>query len=85
MNTVEPMLQAIAVLVWYLAKSFYREKVEGAVLKMILHKTEVVKDDVGEDIWFNKSCSSNRTATSILHPTKEKGKRKVWYIYLGGG
>ena len=67
---MEPMLQAIAVLVWYLAKSFYPEKVEGAVLKMILHKTEVVKDDAGKDIWFNKSCPSNRTATSILHPNK---------------
>ena len=85
MDAVEPMLQAIAVLVWNLAKSYYPEKVEGALLKMILHKTEVVKDDAGGDLWFNKSCDSNRTATGIVHLHKPEGTRKQWYIYLGGG
>ena len=84
MSTVEPMLRAIAVLVWYVAESYYPENVEGAALKMTLHKTEVVKDDAGGDLWFNKSCASNRIATSIFHPDKPPGKRKQWYIYLGG-
>ena len=74
MDPVEPMLQAIAVLVWYLAKRFYPEKVEGVVLKMVLHKTEVVKDDAGGDLWFNKSCSSNRIAMGIVDPGKPQGK-----------
>ena len=85
MNTVEPMLQAIGVLVWNSAESYYPDKVQGAVLKMIPHKTEVVKDDAGGDLWFNKSCASNRIATGIVHPDKPPGKRKQWYIYLGGG
>ena len=85
MNTVEPMLQAIGVLVWYLAKSYCPEKVDGAVLKMIPHKTEVIKDVAGDYLWFNKSCASNRIATCIVHLDKPPGKRKQWYIYLGGG
>ena len=84
MDTVEPMLQAIGALVWHLAEKCYPEKVQGAILKMIPHKTEVVKDDAGGDLWFNKSCASNRIATCIVHPDKLPGKRKQWYIYLGG-
>ena len=49
MDTVEPMLQAIGVLVWHLAESFYPERIRIARLKMIQHKTEVVKDDAGGD------------------------------------
>ena len=71
MHTVEPMLQAIAVVVWYLAESYYPEKVKGAALEMIPHKTEVVKDDAGGD----NSCDSNRIATSIFDPDKQPGKR----------
>ena len=60
-----PMLQAVAAVVRNLAESLFPDKVSGASLKKILHKVEVVKDDNGVDLWFNKSCSSNRTATVL--------------------
>lgn len=49
----------------------------------IAHKTEI-KEDHGA-LWFNKACASSRLATCILDPTRKRGKKKQWYVYLGGG
>ena len=75
MDLVEPMLQAVAVVVWNLAETLFPDKVLGASLKQMQHKVEVVKDDDGGDLWFNKSCSSNRIATGIVNPYLKKGKK----------
>ena len=85
MSAVEPMLQAVAVVVWNLATTLFPDKVSGASLKLILHKVEVVKDDDGFDLWFNKRCPTTRIATGIVHPELKSGKQKQFYIYLGGG
>eukprot|EP00974_Lingulodinium_polyedra_P093249 9031920-Lingulodinium_polyedra.AAC.1 len=38
---------------------------EWAIRKM-MHKAELRLDEEGE-LWFNKACQSNRTATAILN------------------
>ena len=82
-EAVEPMLRALGVVVWYLAKAMFPEKLAGCELTTIAHKMEI-KEDHGA-LWFNKACDSSRLATCILDPTRARGKKKQWYVYLGGG
>ncbi len=60
------------------------DKLEGGKIELTHHKVEVVSEAPSE-LWFNKSCSSNRVATSFLFPEKKKGKKVQWKVYLGGG
>ena len=82
-EAVEPMLRALGVVVWHLAGAMFPEKLEGCGLTTIAHKTEI-KEDHGQ-LWFNKACASSRLATCILDPARARGKKKQWYVYLGGG
>ncbi len=83
MSDPEPMLRALGVVVWHLARAVFPEKLKGCDLTTIAHKTEI-KEDHGA-LWFNKSCASSRLATCILDPARARGKKKQWYAYLGGG
>ena len=71
------MLRALGIVVWFLAKVIYPEKVKGCNIVTIAH-------DHGA-LWFNKACESSRLATCILDPERARGKKKRWYAYLGGG
>ena len=82
-DAVEPMLRALGVVVWHLARVVFPEKLEWCELTTIAHKTEI-KEDHGA-LWFNKACESSRLATCILDPTRARGNKKQWYVYLGGG
>ena len=82
-EAVEPMLRALGVVVWYLAKAMFPEKIKECDLTTIRHKMEI-KEDHGA-LWFNKACDSSRLATCILDPARARGKKKQWYVYLGGG
>ena len=82
-EAVEPMLRALGVVVWHLASAMCPEKLARCELTTIAHKMEI-KEDHGA-LWFNKACPSSRLATCILDPARKRGKKKQWYVYLGGG
>ena len=82
-EAVEPMLRALGVVVWRLARAVFPEKLQGCDLTTIAHKMDS-KEDHGA-LWFNKACESSRLATCILDPERARGKKKRWYAYLGGG
>ena len=72
---MEPMLRALGVVVWRLAKAVFPEKLEAeCLLTTIRHKMEI-KEDHGA-LWFNKACASERLATCILNPNLARGKKK---------
>ena len=83
-SLVEPMLESIGAAFWHLARVLTPEELEGAILSRILHWVETTVDREGH-MWFNKSCRSNRTATSIVNSNSAKGNNKQWCIYPGGG
>eukprot|EP00974_Lingulodinium_polyedra_P000795 75492-Lingulodinium_polyedra.AAC.1 len=48
------------------------------------HKAEWKGDKQGL-LWFNKACESAGIAATIVDTSRQKGKLKRWYVYLGGG
>ena len=80
---MEPMLRALGVVAWRLAKAVFPWKLEECLLTTTRHKMEI-KEDHGA-LWFNKACESSRLAMCILDPEHARGKKKRWYAYLGGG
>ena len=82
-DSVEPMLNALGVVVWHLAEALFPMKIAGCQLTTHFHMMEIKKDHGA--LWFNKACGSSRLATCIFDPNLRGSKRKQWYAYLGGG
>ena len=85
-SVVEDMIESLGVLVWMVARIVYPAKVDARSVKLVRtpHKAEW-KDDKDGLLWFNKACESGRIATTIVDTSRQKGARKRWYAYLGGG
>ena len=83
---IEDMIESLGVLVWMVARTVYPDKVDARSVKLVRtpHKAEW-KDDKDGLLWFNKACESGRIATTIVDTSRQKGARKRWYAYLGGG
>ena len=74
----ERAIASLCALTWFLAFTQERELVETGRLCRIAHKMRIKEED--GDLWFNKSCGSDRVATAI-----KDGKKNVLYMYVGGG
>ena len=82
----EPMIEALGVLVWLVAREACPGKATWGAAKLVRtpHKAEWKGDKDGM-LWFNKACESTRIATTIVDSAMKMGKKKRWYAYLGGG
>ena len=75
---VEEAISVLCARTWFLAFALDRSFADTACLRRLPHKMRV-KEEEG-DLWFNKSCSSSRIATTI-----QVGSKSMVYMYLGGG
>ena len=76
---VEKAMEDLCKLTWCLGLACDENLVANTCLKLVPHKMQV-EEDQGE-LWFNKSCASERMATAI----KQGDKHSLVYMYLGGG
>ena len=74
----ENVIISLCGLMWLLAYILEKELVAKARLCPVSHKMRITEDD-GE-LWFNKSCQSDRIATAI-----KVDRKSALYMYVGGG
>ena len=78
------MIEALGVLVWFVAHVARPGKAHPAMCTRTPHTAEWQGDKEGL-LWFSKACESARIATTIVNPELQTGGTEGWYAYLGGG
>ena len=81
-SEAELHIMALGAITWRIFELITPE--HGLSYVHLRHKAELSQDKFG-DVWLTKACRSNRFAQCILNPDAGKGKKKLLYMYRGGG